>query len=943
MIPGQSQQFFEAAAAQSGGAAGYEIERSLRFNSADSAYLNRTPSSAGNRRTWTWSGWVKRSKFDGARRTLFRANSSPETHISFSETAQGNPESLMVFGASGGGYLLTDAVFRDPSAWYHIFVAWDTTQTTNTNRVKIYVNGVQIESFFNTSYPGASYEGGINSTNVHGLGANSTGGELHDGYLADIHFIDGQALAPTDFGQFDSNSVWQPKEYSGTYGTNGFHLDFSDNSSNAALGDDSSGNNNDWTVNNLVADGGVVYSNYVSGYINSLGAQPATNLFDGNTSTQFFSSTISGSGIKFVPPTAITGSIELYLRNGDTDNSTISYSLDNGSTFTNLTTTGGAGSYVSIGSQTISNTNGIIVRHVTTDGTNSVDWRAIRVDGTVLLDGTPSNTDSLVDSPTNGTQTDTGVGNEVVGNYATLNPIDSNIGSNLTNGNLDAAGSSSWSAGHARATFGLSSGKWYWEVALTGGSGLVSQIGFCNKAFNLAETYGVVPPNSWTYYPPSSAILYPSGGISNYFPTSASIGDIIACALDMDSQTVVFYKNGVGGATIDLTTTTTSSTDNIDTLFPLVGVYNANASANFGQRPFAYTAPSGFNAINTASLSDPTIADGSTAMDATLYTGDGSTSRSITGLGFSPDLVWVKCRSNAESNVLSDIVRGANKQLFSNSTSAETSNTNEIQAFNSDGFDVGNNGRTNYNGFTYVGWAWDGGTSTVSNTDGSITSSVRANASAGFSIVTYTGTGSNATVGHGLGAAPSLIITKSRNNAYNWTVYHSSLGINQYLWLDSTAAASSSTGYWNTAPTSTIFGVGNNNTGSSGSNLVAYCFAPVVGYSSFGSYVGNGSASDGPFVFTGMRPRWIMVKRTDSTEQWYINDAARDDYNVTGKSLRAQSSGAEASTGGANSSTWDILSNGFKLRDAGAGTNASGGTYIYAAFAESPFAYARAR
>ena len=267
-----------------GGAGGYAIERSLRFNSGDSSYLNRTPSSAGNRKTWTWSGWVKRSKIDGTRRTLFRTDSS-QTHISFSESALGNPESILVYWGSGGGYFLTDAVFRDPSAWYHIVLAFDTTQATANDRVKLYVNGERLEDFSSTNRPSQNYETGINATNAHGLGANSAGGELHDGYLADIHFIDGQALAPSDFGETDSNGVWQPKLFAGTYGTNGFHLDFSDGTD---LGNDSSGANNDWTPNNLVGQLGT----------GDLGMDVAT--YTGNGGTQSISSLKFSPGLVWI-------------------------------------------------------------------------------------------------------------------------------------------------------------------------------------------------------------------------------------------------------------------------------------------------------------------------------------------------------------------------------------------------------------------------------------------------------------------------------------------------------------------------------------------------------------------------------------------------------------------------------------------------------------------
>jgi hypothetical protein len=335
--------------------------------------------------------------------------------------------------------------------------------------------------------------------------------------------------------------------------------------------------------------------------------------------------------------------------------------------------------------------------------------------------------------------------------------------------------------------------------------------------------------------------------------------------------------------------------------------------------------------------------------DVALWTGNGVSPRSITGLAFSPDLVWIKNRANGGAwNVLFDVIRGGG-QLTSNGTDAElvagSNIAGYVSAYTSDGFTLTAGSSSiitvNENSSGIVGWAWDAGTSTVSNTQGSITSQVRANATAGFSVFTYTANGViTATVGHGLGVSPSLIITKSRSNSYNWGVYHSSIGPTKYLLLNSTSAAQTSSSPWNnTSPTSTVLSIGDASftNAYAGYTYVAYAFAPVVGYSSFGSYTGNGS-SDGVFVYTGMRPRWVMIKRTDTTENWIIHDTARDEYNVTSKELIPNSSGAEGAT-----TPFDILSNGFKMRSSGGGINGSGGTYIYAAFAEAPINYARAR
>jgi hypothetical protein len=297
---------------------------------------------------------------------------------------------------------------------------------------------------------------------------------------------------------------------------------------------------------------------------------------------------------------------------------------------------------------------------------------------------------------------------------------------------------------------------------------------------------------------------------------------------------------------------------------------------------------------------------------------------------------------------LFDIVRGTTKVIKSNNSNVELTESNSLTAFNSDGFTVGSNAsnaQVNQSGFTYVGWAWDGGSSTVSNTDGSITSNVRAAPSAGFSIVTYQSNGTRgASIGHGLNNAPSFIIVKNRDNSYDWMTGHDGLGgWSNFIRLNTTGAKGSATSIFaDTAPTSSVFYVGEDNTVNAGisvQNYVAYCFAPVDAYSSFGSYTGNGSAN-GTFVYTGFRVAWLMTKRTDTAENWEIRDSTRNPHNRTNLTLFPHSAGAEDS----GNVDFDLLSNGFKLRNTNGSTNANGGTYIYAAFAEHPFASnARAR
>ena len=328
-----------------------------------------------------------------------------------------------------------------------------------------------------------------------------------------------------------------------------------------------------------------------------------------------------------------------------------------------------------------------------------------------------------------------------------------------------------------------------------------------------------------------------------------------------------------------------------------------------------------------------------------LYVGNASSSKSITGVGFQPDFVWIKDRGRVVNNILQDAVRGVGKTLVSNSTQAEGGNSGDlISSFNSDGFTVnlnyeGATNNTSTNGFSdYVAWNWKANGAGSSNTAGSITSTVSANTTSGFSIVTYTGTGSGtATIGHGLGVAPSMIIVKFRNTTSNWSIYHASLGNTKRL-VFTTAAEETGSGYWNnTTPTSTVFTLGTDLNQSY--DFVAYCFAPVAGYSAFGSYTGNGS-TDGPFVYCGFRPAWLLYKLSSASgENWWIVDAKRDTYNIVGNIISPSLSNGEFS----NSSILDFTSNGFKIRTNSGTVNISGSTYIFAAFAEFPQKFSLAR
>ena len=314
-----------------------------------------------------------------------------------------------------------------------------------------------------------------------------------------------------------------------------------------------------------------------------------------------------------------------------------------------------------------------------------------------------------------------------------------------------------------------------------------------------------------------------------------------------------------------------------------------------------------------------------------LYTGNGGT-QAITGVGFKPDFNWIKDRDGTPSHVLHDIIRGVTKRIMSNNTNAEDTGS-QINSFDTDGFTVPNN-NNNTNGSDFVAWNWLGSNTTASNGNGSITSTVSLNATAGFSVVKWTGSGANATIGHGLGVTPSMLMVKNVTAVGGWRVWHQDLGTTESLQLNTTAAVSTSAGQFNSSATfnSTVFSVGGEgDTNQSSQTIISYSFAEKQGYSKFGSYTGNGNA-DGTFVYTGFKPAMIIIKQINEARDWLIIDNKRLGYNVKNYDLHPNDNVAEDTR-----ERLDIVSNGFKMRDASNANNKSGGSYIYMAFAENPF------
>jgi hypothetical protein len=523
--------------------------------------------------------------------------------------------------------------------------------------------------------------------------------------------------------------------------------------------------------------------------------------------------------------------------------------------------------------------------------------------------------DSMLDVPT--LWADGGNGR---GNYATLLPTVPGTGT-ISNANL-TSNSPTTTVYSFAGTMLITTGKWYWEVTATtiNAANQYPFIGAYTSPIPKSLT-GAVRPGADTgiggFSLRQNGNFFYNGSTSATITTSFTTGDVIGIAFDADAQSVTYYKNG--------SSIGTQGSLGSGSWVTAVSEYNGSLSNhNFGQRPFAYTPPTGFKALNTGNLPEPTILKGNQYFDATTYTGNGTSQSVVNSGGMQPDFVWIKKRSAAGNNILFDALRGVNKYLISDSTIAEGTDVQTLTAFNSNGFSYGNEASGNANAATYVGWQWKEG------------------ATQGFDIVTYTGTGVARTVAHSLGVAPSMMIVKRRNTTSDWIVWHSAFAGTEYIALNSTAAKATGATIWNsTSPTSSVFSVGTSGaTNGNTDTYVAYLFAEVAGFSTFGSYTGNGSA-DGPFVFLGFRPRFVLVKQSSSSgNNWVIYDTARDTYNECDSILYPNLSNAEFSGTTVN---LDILSNGFKPRDNWGGNNQSGSTYIYAAFAENPFKNALAR
>ena len=786
-----------------GSGAVYEIENSLRLDGTGD--MSRSVGSDGNLREWSWSFWVKRSGLGTNGGLGFNIggtylNASNRSIVRFYSSGNGTDDFLWAeyVGGAWKEDQWTDAQYRDPSAWSHILLVWNTDGGT-TPRARRYINGVQVTELGSSPAAAANADSATNKSGTFQLfdQAGYPGREF-EGYCAEMHFVDGTALAPTDFGEFNTDGVWIPIKTSGiTYGSNGFYLDFADSS---ALGNDVSGNNNDFTSSGLAT------------------------------------------------------------------------------------------------------------------------------------------TDQMLDTPTN--------------NFSIFSPIAScNVSGQaltISDGNLRTSAGGTSNAIEAITQIGPSSGKWYAEFTLNAAPQLSNQypvIGVIGADLNITGGNNV-GNSTFRGYVPNGTI---SGGAS-YGDTFGN-GDVIGVALDLDNQKIWFSKNGTYQNSGDPAAGSNAAFTNLtDGLFYRFCISHAGSTAtdvtgNFGASAFATAAPTGFLALNTANLPTPSITDGSAYFQPTLYTGTGS-SQAVSQAGnstFQPDWVWIKGRSGATEHVLTDAVRGVTKELSTNDAGNEETVAQGLTTFGSAGFTVGTDGSYNTSSATYVGWQWKANGSGSSNEDGSInTTATSANTTAGFSVSTYTGNATvGATVGHGLGIAPKVVIVKSRSggSAESWVFGHDSVGWTKAMYMQAITAPYTLDIYWNnTAPTSSVVTLHDHAvTNGSSYTYVMYAFAEIPGYSSFGSYTGNGSTgTGGVFVHCGFTPAMVILKRTNSAQEWQIYDNQRSPTNVMSKLLKPNDSAAEVDNAPGDNEI-SFLSNGFQLNEDNGGMNASGSSYIFAAWAEVPF------
>ena len=639
----------------------------------------------------------------------------------------------------------------------------------------------------------------------------------------------------------------------------------------------------------------------------------------------------------------------MYLRNGDTANSTFSYSLNGGSSYTNLTTTGGGGSWVDIsGSSTITAANGIYVKHVTTAGTNAVDWRGIKVDSSILLDPLTPNGDAAATNFNPFTTDINTVRGQETG-YATWNPLNkaSTPGLTLSDGNLSYTNSSTSANNTQIGTLSLNNGKFYFENLLTAAADVP---GSTSVRFGISKNSSDSASNIIIY---NATGNFETLNTTDSAPPSYTTGNVIGVAVDCVNGSIEYFKDGASVGTKTFTVGT-------DDWNPFIRIYKGGSNAingtiNFGQKPFKYAPPAGFQPLNAANVRPETvITRPDHYVKTVLWTGN-DVARSIL-TGNAPDFVWIKDRSITKDPVICDSVRGAGETLRPDDPGANVTAIQRVSSFNSNGFSVGTDSGVNNNNDNFVGWTWKAGgnkntfnvddvgyaSAAAAGLDGGTINPTGASVGTkqGFSILKYQGNGTaGANISHGLLEAPKLMIHKSLDQSRNWYTITTALdGSADYLYLNTQGAVQNSSV---TVPTSSLMyftsSVESNNNSE---NYVAYLWHDVPGLQKFGSFEANQNA-DGPFVELGFRPAIVWIKNIDNYDppyDWVIYDNARSTFNPNDKFLCANLNNAENSGSGGTETTRyvDFLSNGFKVRTASTAINLNAHTQLYCAWAEAP-------
>tara|TARA_A100001391_G_scaffold145919_2_gene103523 strand:+ start:485 stop:3085 length:2601 start_codon:yes stop_codon:yes gene_type:complete len=844
--------------------------QSLRSQTSEGTTLSKTLGTPTTRRRWTISFWIKRTALgDGVNATnsynpLMGCDNKLIARFDINDKFQ-----LYDYDGNFDVNLVSTMVFRDTSAWYNIVVVADIDGQSGNNRMKLYVNGVRKD--WSGDDPG-DYDPRWNGALAHQLLADGQTSAKFNGYVSDITFLDGQAIGETsgylnEFGEV-KEGIWIPKKYSGSYGNNGFRLEFKGTgtatSSGAVtnptnVGDDSSGQNNHFAVSGL-----------------------------------------------------------------------------------------------------------------------------------------DSHDSNLLDSPEN--------------NFATMDILSFPLTTdNIGEGNL-RTGQTDQSV-HA-SIFGIpTSGKWYWEVNTVSSNGsnyYMPYVGVCttslfhteqNVSGSAGDTlhtksgYSHIRGNDAKYKNLTGTSLSDGANSSDEGSASGEQG-IAGFALDVDAGTIKYYWNNslvrtdttlTAGDEFFVLTVATNSGGNlwnfnyfnfgVDSSFAGTKTAQGKKDGN-GNGDFYYSPPSGHLALCTDNLDEPTIGPNSDTQandhfGSLTYTSNGSGVNIVSGgndnngtaiggdISFTPDFVWIKRRNGAGGHMLQDSTRGSTKRLRSDTNDQEITTSTAVTSFDTNGFTLGTEGGVNTNGGTYVSWNWlANGTTTTTNDAsatgvGSIDSVHQANTTAGFSIVTYTGSssgnnGTDSTVAHGLNATPKWIFFLPRDT-YDGCVYHAGISsdaedkkliLKASTYADSSTAATDDDSFFDdTPPDDNVFSIGSRKHSNSNGGMVAYCWAEVLGYSKFSFFEGTGN-SEGTFVYTGFRPAWVMFKNVDATAAWIMQDTTRDPHNVATAAVVANNTYSESTVAARNI---DFLSNGFKLRTTAGDTNGNGQRIVYMAFAEAPFKYANAR